>query len=137
MKKSVSFLFFIVTFSGIFFLYTETLRCLVRITDKEGLPCDHYFRYNADVENELIIQMSFCTPVDKAKVGIFIFIATILLGLLGLLWWKCLTMYKDKQELLRFQKEVESYGMSTNLNPIYKDPIRKYSIPKTYEDDFE
>lgn len=126
-----------VTSEILLFVFAETLRCLVRITDKEGIPCDHYFKYNTEVENELSIQMGVCTPVDKAKVGIFIFIATILLGLLGLLWWKCLTMYKDKQELLRFQKEVESYGMSTNVNPIYKDPIRKYSIPKTYEDDFD
>lgn len=81
--------------------------------------------------------MGVCTPVDKAKVGFLIFGVTIFLGLLGLLWWKCLTMYKDKQELLKFQKEVETYGMSTNVNPIYKDPIRKYSIPKTYEDDYE
>lgn len=51
----------------------------------------------------------------------------VLIGLAILMAWKLFTSYKDRRECARFEKQVA--GSKMNDNPLYKDPLRKYTNP--------
>lgn len=56
-------------------------------------------------------------------------LAILLLGLLGLLLWKCLTMWKDRREIAEFEKGKLEPQWGTGENKIYKEPISVFTNP--------
>lgn len=56
----------------------------------------------------------------------------LLLGLLALLLWKCLTMWKDRKEMAKFEKEKLTARWDTGENPIFKQATSTFKNP-TYK----
>ncbi|KAH8378296.1 hypothetical protein KR093_010628, partial [Drosophila rubida] len=104
-------------------------KCLVRIVNKHGIQCDSYFGYRViDHVNYLSIQAVDCEPTNYYAIFGFISLATLILGLaiICLAWW-CVRL-KDAREYARF--EEEQLKSVRQENPIYRDPIGRYQVPK-------
>lgn len=103
--------------------------CLVRIVNKHGISCDSYFGYQViDHVNYLAIQAVDCEPANYVAIFGFISLITLLLGMaVILLFWWCLRM-KDAREYARF--ESEQRNSVRQENPIYRDPVNRYEVPK-------
>ncbi|XP_013098468.2 integrin beta-nu isoform X1 [Stomoxys calcitrans] len=105
-------------------------RCLARVENEYGIPCDHYFTYQmvAHMENYLLIQVNVCEPLNYMAVIGFVSLATFFLGLLLIcIIWGCIRA-KDKREYARFMADQENSYMEHS--PIYRDPIGRFVVPK-------
>uniref|UniRef100_A0A0C9PS78 Integrin beta n=1 Tax=Fopius arisanus TaxID=64838 RepID=A0A0C9PS78_9HYME len=71
-------------------------------------------------------------PVPVLGVAIGVVVATVLLGLLGLLLWKVLTTLHDRKEYAKFEKERSSAKWGRDENPLYKPSTTTFSNP-TFE----
>ncbi|XP_062137998.1 integrin beta-nu [Drosophila sulfurigaster albostrigata] len=104
-------------------------KCLVRIVNKHGIQCDSYFVYRVvEHVNYLAIQAVNCEPTNYYAVFGFISLITLILGLtiIWLFWW-CVRA-KDAREYARFLDEQRN--SVRHENPIYRDPIGRYQVPK-------
>ncbi|XP_063976394.1 integrin beta-PS-like [Diachasmimorpha longicaudata] len=69
-------------------------------------------------------------PVLGVAIGVVV--ATVLLGLLGLVIWKVLTTIHDRREYAKFEKERSSAKWGRDENPLYKPSTTTFSNP-TFE----
>lgn len=112
------------------------IMCLVRIVNKHGIQCDSYFGYQViNKANYLAIQAVECEPANYYAIFGSISLITLLLGLF-LIWlvWCCLRM-KDAREYARFHEEQANNVKQ--LNPIYRDPVGRYEVPKALSAKFD
>ncbi|KAM8716791.1 hypothetical protein ACLKA7_003630 [Drosophila subpalustris] len=112
------------------------IMCLVRIVNKHGIQCDSYFGYQViDQTNYLAIQAVECEPANYYAIFGFISLITVLLGLFVIwLFWCCLRM-KDAREYARFHEEQAN--SQRQENPIYRDPVGRYEVPKALSAKFD
>ncbi|KAL9924309.1 integrin betanu subunit isoform 2-T2 [Glossina fuscipes fuscipes] len=106
------------------------IRCLVRLTNSDGMKCDYYFTYQSlgPAENYLLIQLTNCEPINLASVITFISLTTFILGFFVILFiWFCIRI-KDAREYARFEDEQNKSVLMES--PLYKDPVRRYEVPK-------
>ncbi|XP_055375847.1 integrin beta-nu [Condylostylus longicornis] len=118
------------------------VKCLLRLNYEDGeYQCDHYFEYKID-ENEishLKIEQNDCTPINYAILGIITLIITLIVGILSLLMYKLCLVLQDRKECDKFNKEALEMqekikeGKMEETNPLYKNPVTHYSIPKLDE----
>jgi len=69
------------------------------------------------------------TPIPIFLILLLLALAILLLGLLGLLLWKCLTMWKDRREIAKFEKEKQTAKWDTGENPIFKQATSTFKNP--------
>lgn len=109
-----------------------SIQCLLRITTKDDIKCDHRFTYEIDLTKQttmLKILNNRCTPVNVAGITIFIVSATFLIGCLVILLVKIHNIIQDKREFAKFDEERRNMTKYNYESPIYNSPIRKYDIP--------
>lgn len=53
----------------------------------------------------------------------------VLIGLLLLLIWKTVVTISDKQEVAKFQKELDNAKWEMEENPIFKEPVTTVNNP--------
>ncbi|KAH8412694.1 hypothetical protein KR009_004851 [Drosophila setifemur] len=114
----------------------EQTHCLVRIVNKHGIQCDSYFAYTViDHDNFLSIQANNCEPLDYVALFGYISAFTLLIGLLiiFLVYW-CIRA-KDAREYARFVDEQKT--MVRQENPLYRDPVGRYEVPRTLSDRYD
>lgn len=94
------------------------------------MKCDYYFTYQSlgPAENYLLIQLTNCEPINLASVITFISLTTFILGFFIILFiWFCIRI-KDAREYARFEDEQNKSVLMES--PLYKDPVRRYEVPK-------
>ncbi|KAH8269348.1 hypothetical protein KR018_006001, partial [Drosophila ironensis] len=124
------------TYSFVHELDPEQSHCLVRLVNKHGIQCDSFFDYQVlDHANYLTIQAVDCEPLDYVALFGFISAFTLLLGLLVifLVWWCIRT--KDAREYARFEEDQKNAVRQEN--PIYRDPVGRYEVPKALSTKFD
>lgn len=72
------------------------------------------------------------TPIPIFLILLALALLILLLGLLALLLWKCLTMWKDRREIAKFEKEKLTAKWDTGENPIFKQATSTFKNP-TYK----
>lgn len=115
-----------------------SIQCLLRITTKDGIKCDHRFTYEIDPQQQttmLKIQDFRCTPVNYAEITIAIVAGTFLLGCLVILFLKVHNIIQDKREFAKFDEERKNMTTYNYESPIYNSPIRKYEMPDSINTD--
>ncbi|XP_001357510.4 integrin beta-nu [Drosophila pseudoobscura] len=112
------------------------VRCLVRIVNKHGIQCDSYFGYQViDHANYLSIQATDCEPLDYVALFGFISGFTLLIGLLLIFLFIWCIRRKDAREYARFEEEWAK--RVSQENPLYRDPVGRYVVPKALSTKFD
>lgn len=114
-----------------------SVQCLLRITTKDGIKCDHHFTYDIEPQQQttvLKILDNHCTPVNVVGISVTIVAITFLIGCLIILLIKVHNVIQDEREYAKFHEEVK-LNMFNNVSPIYNSPIRKYELPSSLKND--
>lgn len=114
------------------------IQCLLRVTTKDGIKCDHYFTYEIDLQQQttmLKILNNRCSPVNFAGITMGIVAATFLIGCLIILLVKTHNIIQDKREFAKFDEERKNMTTYNYESPIYNSPIRKYELPNSIKNE--
>ncbi|EDW77875.2 uncharacterized protein Dwil_GK24312 [Drosophila willistoni] len=107
----------------------DSVQCLVRIVNKHGISCDSYFGYSVvGHTNYLSIQAVECEPPNYYAIVGYISLFTLLAGLALILLIRWCVNRKDAREYARFEEEQAK--TVNQENPIYRDPVGRYTVPK-------
>lgn len=126
------------TITNVTKLEVEEDETLCVFTDDDG--CRYQFKYKllpTDTPLEIthihVLDTKDCPkPFPFFLILLALALAILLLGLLGLLLWKCLTMWKDQKEIAKFEKEKLTARWDTGENPIFKQATSTFKNP-TYK----
>lgn len=101
----------------------------MRLENKFGLKCDHYFGYkNSGPTNHVLqVQINNCEPVNYALMASSVLVTTFLLGFLLIMVIRYLVKIKDAQEYARFEQEQKESVLQES--PLYRNPVSHYVVP--------
>lgn len=115
------------------YLEEPEIKCITRLKWRDDI-CDYEFTYNLQFTEDhkfakLLIQDQACPPPNYAMIGFWAtLITTLIVGFLGLLIWRVITIIKDRRDYARFEEALEERQFQ-ELNPIYKHAHRHYNNP--------
>lgn len=110
----------------------QKTHCIVRTTNVEGRVCEHVFSYNIDVNNlsQIRIVIDPCKPVNVAFFAVFLFVFTMIVGLIFIGILKVRNVLTDRNEYKKFEQQQMETQYNQNESPLYKSPVTKYEMPK-------
>lgn len=78
----------------------------------------------------LLIKDQACPAPNFAMIGFWAtLIATLLIGLLGIIIWRICATFKDRREYALFEERVATMQFQ-EMSPIYKTPITRHNNPQ-------
>ncbi|KAI4479526.1 hypothetical protein M0804_010923 [Polistes exclamans] len=110
--------------------------CFIRTT-KERTTCiiPYIYHFNKDNTVTLKIANKFCrTSLHAAFIPGIIFIAILILGIIGLCIWKCWTAIQDKREYAKFVLEKQKTVYCLDENPLFRPATTQFEVPLAYKD---
>lgn len=110
----------------------DDIGCIARVRYDDDTPCEYKFTYNLndDGESFLSIEDATCPPFNYAGFAIgSIVIATLIVGLVIIMFIKCSMYLSDKREYARFEESRQQTEYRFE-SPIYKSPITEFKNPQ-------
>jgi integrin beta 1 len=96
--------------------------------------CEYRYTYELGekLETNIRIEDATCPPVNVAAYSIGgIIVGTFLIGLVGLMVFKCRIYYADKREFAEFEKERKQETEYKYESPLYKSPVTTFKNPQS------
>lgn len=117
------------------------LRC-VSIREEDDQTCEYIHSYSVSSEKivDVYLHSKKCSQPHMAlfSVGPYIIGATVLIGIVIVLIFKCYQIAGDRRAFAKFQKEAaESMGQSNFESPLYISPIKEYKLPQPFREQVE
>lgn len=110
--------------------------CFIR-TIKERTTCiiPYIYHFNKDNTVTLIIADKSCrTSLHVALIPGIIFLAIVIMGIVGLCIWKCWTAIQDKREYAKFEQERQKTVYCLDENPLFKPATTRFDVPALFND---
>ena len=117
----------------------DTIECLSRYKYSDDESCDYYFTYLVDEDQKTVLKIKNveCPPINQAGIiGFSVFVATLVLGLLVIIFFKVKIVREDRRAFAEFEEEQRNRTKYEMDSPIYKSPISKFSVPDMDESQF-
>ncbi|KAL5247448.1 hypothetical protein ACHWQZ_G019359 [Mnemiopsis leidyi] len=102
--------------------------------EKDGCQYEYYYA-PAPKETKTTRQLLYinndpdCGPINIIWVIVGVMLAIILMGIIIICCWKCVVMYKDKQEYKKFIEDMENTKFASTQSPLYNSPITYVDNP--------
>ncbi|XP_063693601.1 integrin beta-6-like [Bolinopsis microptera] len=102
--------------------------------EKDGCLYEYYYA-QAPEEIQTTRQLLYinndpdCGPINIIWVIVGVMLAIILMGIIIICCWKCVVMYKDKQEYKKFIEDMENTKFASTQSPLYNSPITYVDNP--------
>jgi len=102
--------------------------------EKDGCLFEYYYE-SPQEETQSTKQLLFinmdpdCGPIDIIWVIVGVMLAIILMGIVIICCWKCIVLYKDKQEYKKFIEDMENTKFASTQSPLYNSPITYVDNP--------
>lgn len=97
---------------------------------KDKLSCDTTYKYIIEADKKVVIGSisEKCTkPLSATTLAGTVIVATLALGILGIIIFKVVQYRKDKAEFAQFQTQLQKRRDTDN--PLYASPVREYKNP--------
>ncbi|XP_046835815.1 integrin beta-nu [Vespa crabro] len=110
--------------------------CFIRtVKDRTTCIIPYIYHFNKDNTVTLMIADKSCrTSLHVALIPGIIFLAIMIMGIIGLCIWKCWIAIQDKREYVKFEQERQKTVYCLDENPLFKPATTRFNVPPLFND---